>query len=123
MDEPVLPLISPLPCLCIAPGLLLLLLVQRWLLTTRLWARGEPIRVTIGPDGLPVAFLWRGEWRLVAGIANRWRVRASWWSEEAWREYVKLITADGLLCTLYRDLNNREANCTCGGWLCTRLYD
>lgn len=104
------------PVLCIAPGLLGLWLAGRFLLATRLWTSGDPIQVKVGPDGLPLAFLWHGEWRLVAGIANRWRVRASWWSEEAWREYIKLITADGLLCTLYRDLEDRY-------WACARLYD
>jgi hypothetical protein len=43
-------------------------------------------------------------------------VRVSWWSEEAWREYVKLTTTDGLLCTLYQDLRD-------GAWYLARLYD
>jgi hypothetical protein len=65
---------------------------------------------------MPQAFRWRGRWRQVTDIANRWRVRANWWSDEAWREYVKLTTADGLLCTLYQDLRD-------GTWYFTRLYD
>ena len=83
---------------------------------TRLWPEGDAIQVTPGGDGLPVAFLWQGAWHAVASIALRWRVRADWWSDEAWREYVKLTTTDGLLCTLYRDLNT-------GAWFCARLYD
>ena len=54
----------------------------------------------------------------MAGIAKRWRVRASWWmpEAEAWREYVKLTTADGLLCILTHDLRG-------DAWRLVRLYD
>lgn len=54
----------------------------------------------------------------MAQIANRWRVRAGWWlpDAEATREYVKLTTTDGVLCTLYRDLRD-------GAWYCARVYD
>jgi Domain of unknown function (DUF6504) len=83
---------------------------------SRLWRDGDPIEVELDPDSLPRAFYWRGAWRQVACIANRWRVRAGWWSEEVWREYFKLTTADGLLCTIYRDLHT-------GAWFCARLYD
>jgi hypothetical protein len=83
---------------------------------TRLWPDGSPIQVVSGPDGLPRTFLWHGQRRTVAAIALRWRVRANWWTEEAWREYVKLTTTDGLLCTLYCDLRT-------GNWFCARLYD
>jgi hypothetical protein len=83
---------------------------------TRLWPEGNPIQVVSEADGLPRAFIWRGRRHIVAGIALRWRVRVDWWAEDVWREYVKLTTTDGLLCTLYRDL------CT-GEWFCARLYD
>jgi len=83
---------------------------------TRLWPDGVPIQVVSGTDGLPQAFTWRGRRHTVTGIALRWRVRVDWWAEEAWREYVKLTTAEGLLCTLYRDLRT-------GAWFCARLYD
>jgi len=83
---------------------------------SRLWADGDSIEVEVGSDGLPRAIYWRGARRPVACVANRWRVRASWWSEEAWRDYFKLVTADGLLCTIYHDLN-------ADAWFCARLYD
>jgi hypothetical protein len=83
---------------------------------SRLWADGDPIEVEVGPDGLPRVFHWRGARHPVTGIANRWRVRTGWWIEEAWREYFKLTTADGLLCTVYHDLR-------AGAWFCARLYD
>jgi len=83
---------------------------------TRLWPEGDPIWVTPGEDGLPIEFTWQGRSHAVAGIAARWRVRTGWWTEEAWREYIRLITSEGLLCTLYRDLHS-------GAWYCARLYD
>ena len=85
---------------------------------TRLWSRGDPIQVVVDAGGLPVRFEWQGHWHEVATVANRWRVRAGWWQpgSDAWREYVKLTTVDGLLCTLYCDLNN-------GAWCCARVYD
>lgn len=85
---------------------------------TRLWAAGEPIQVVAGNDGTPVRFQWQGDWREVAFIANRWRVNTTWWlpGADAQREYVKLTTADGLLCTLYCDLRD-------GAWYCARVYD
>jgi hypothetical protein len=83
---------------------------------SRLWADGDPIEVDVEADGLPRVFHWRGAWHPVTGIANRWRVRTGWWIEEAWREYFKLTTADGLLCTIYHDLAT-------GDWFCARLYD
>ena len=83
---------------------------------SRLWTDGDPIEVEVGPDGLPSFFHWREARHPVTGIANRWRVRTGWWIEEAWREYFKLTTADGFLCTIYHDL-------TTGNWFCARLYD
>jgi hypothetical protein len=65
---------------------------------------------------MPRAFFWRGRRHVVAGISLRWRVRTGWWADEAWREYVKLTTVEGLLCTLYRDLSTDR-------WFCARLYD
>jgi hypothetical protein len=85
---------------------------------TRLWPEGEPVQVAAEPAGTPQAFLWRGAWHPVTAIANRWRVRASWWTldGEAWREYIKLTTTDGLLCILAHDLQSDE-------WRLVRLYD
>lgn len=85
---------------------------------TRLWVHGDPVQVVAGPDGLPVRFLWCGAWHEVSMVANRWRVRSSWWLPEAdvHREYVKLTTADRMLCTLFQDLKN-------GAWYLARLYD
>jgi Family of unknown function (DUF6504) len=85
---------------------------------TRLWPKGDPVQVSLGEDGAPAQFFWGGRWHVVTTVANRWRVRSSWWlpAADAHREYIKLTTEDGLLCTLYRDLCN-------DAWYCTRLFD
>ncbi len=85
---------------------------------TRLWPQGEPVPMQLDPAGAPQAFAWAGAWHPVAAVAQRWRVRASWWTPEAeaWQEYVKLTTADGLLCILAHDLRSGE-------WRLVRLYD
>lgn len=85
---------------------------------TRLWPNGVPVQVTLNADGVPVSFLWQGHWHTVAAIANRWRLRSSWWlpDADAHREYIKLTTQGGLLCTLYRDLRD-------DAWYCMRVYD
>jgi hypothetical protein len=85
---------------------------------TRLWPAGDPVQVTLAPDGTPSRFFWRGRWHSVAAIANRWRVQSSWWqpAAQAQREYLKLTTAGGLLCVLYRDLRD-------DAWYCARVYD
>ena len=85
---------------------------------TRLWPEGESVQVVAGPAGTPQAFLWSGAWHPVATVANCWRVRTSWWilEDEAWQEYVKLTTTDGLLCILAHDLRS-------DAWRLMRLYD
>lgn len=85
---------------------------------TRLWPDGDPIQVILSADGLPTRFSWQGTWREVVVVTNRWRVQASWWDPDAnaRREYITATTADGLLCTLYRDLHT-------GAWFWARLYD
>jgi len=77
-----------------------------------------PDAAPLKEEGAPVRFQLRGEWHEVAFIANRWRVHTTWWLPEAsaQREYFKLATAGGLLCTLYHDLQN-------DAWYCARVYD
>ncbi len=83
---------------------------------THLFANGEPVEVTLGADGRPAAFTWRGVRREVDFVANQWRVQTTWWSEDASREYYKLATVDRVLVTIFRDLNT-------GAWLLARVYD
>lgn len=80
------------------------------------WSHGEAVQVQLDPAGMPRAFAWRGAWHPVADIAVRWRVRTGWWAAEAWQEYVRLVTADGLLCVLAHDLQD-------DAWRLVRVYD
>ena len=85
---------------------------------TRLWPAGDPVQVIPAEGGAPGQFFWHGRWHTVATVANRWRVRSSWWlpAADAHREYFKLTTTGGLLCTLYRDMRDDS-------WYCMRVYD
>jgi hypothetical protein len=84
---------------------------------TRLFAYPEPIEVTAGPAGAPLSIHYGDRWRTVDQVCNRWRVTSSWWNAgAAAREYVKLVTADGLLCTVYRDMVD-------DAWYLDRIYD
>lgn len=85
---------------------------------TRLWPAGEPVQMVFDPAGAPQAFAWAGAWHPVAAIARRWRAHTGWWTPaaEAWQEYVKLTTADGLLCVLGHDLRDDT-------WRLVRVFD
>jgi len=85
---------------------------------TRLWPAGDPVQMAFDPAGAPQAFLWDGAWHPIAAIASRWRAHTGWWAPEsvAWQEYVKVATADRLLCVLAHDLQGGE-------WRLVRLYD
>ncbi len=67
---------------------------------TRLWPNGDPVQVVVADTGILNQFLWHG----------RGRVRSSCWlpAADAYREYFKLTTTGGLLCTLYRDLRDNS---------------
>ncbi len=90
-----------------------------------LWTQGEPITVHCAADGRPLSFTWEApgasagaRTHEVERVCNRWRVSEQWWRREdaAWREYVKVVTRDGLLCLLAKDLEN-------GTWEIIRVYD
>lgn len=85
---------------------------------TRLWPTGDPTQITLKSDGTLQSFWWDGAWHPVDEVANRWRVRTGWWTvaDEAWQEYAKLVTADGLLCVLAHDLRTDT-------WRIMRVYD
>jgi hypothetical protein len=85
---------------------------------TRLLAEPEPLAVDLTAAGVPVRFIWRGSAHEVDMVANRWRVTSTWWvaGAEAAREYFKVVTTEGLLCIVYRDM-------AAGGWFMARVYD
>ena len=71
-----------------------------------------------GKHVTPSGFVWQHVPHHILSICNRWRIHTRWWEPEeaVWREYLKVETASGLLCLLYRDLAN-------GGWFLARIYD
>lgn len=83
-----------------------------------LWVEGEAIAVTATDDGRPLRFVWRGQAYKVDAVCNRWRASETWWRSEpdAWREYLKVTTRNGLLCLLARDLDAER-------WSLIRVYD
>lgn len=85
---------------------------------TLLWAEGAPVEVTLDHAGQPAQFTWQGRVHRIVRIEQRWQVDVDWWAAHGriWRTYFALITADGLFCVLYRDLNRDE-------WRFARLYD
>lgn len=83
---------------------------------THLWPQGAPIRVEADAWLTPHRFEWQAESHRVQHVAKRWRVDTAWWQGRIWREYFKLVTTDGLLVILYRDLLG-------GGWFLQRVYD
>jgi hypothetical protein len=85
---------------------------------TRLWPDGERLAVWGGEETTPAGFSWQGMAHTFQSVHNRWRVHTRWWAPEGalWREYIKVTTDTGLLCLLYRDLNE-------GGWFLARVYD
>jgi hypothetical protein len=91
---------------------------------TRLWPEGEPVEAW-GKEGraspnaeTPAGFTWGGAPHPILEVCNRWRVHTRWWEpgERVWREYLKVATAGGMLCLIYRDLIG-------GGWFFARRYD
>lgn len=83
---------------------------------TYLWVDGDPVVIEADELGLPQQITWNGQTHEVAQITNRWRVDEGWWFQRTWREYFKLVTASGMLLTVFCDLETSE-------WYLQRLYD
>jgi len=85
---------------------------------THLWVQGKPVEVVVDADDIPRTFRCFGRSWEVVEVCNRWRVREEWLREEGecWREYHKILTREGLLCLLFRDLHR-------DGWFLERVYD
>jgi hypothetical protein len=76
-----------------------------------------PVEVWGGEDP-PDGFIWKNVSHQILEVCNRWRIHTRWWEPEemVWRDYLKVITDQGLLCVIYRDLVR-------GGWFLYRIYD
>jgi len=68
----------------------------------------KPPAIAIGvvpdPAGSPSALLLEGRWERVREVCNRWRVVEDWWRREIAREYYRVITENGRLCVVFKDL-------------------
>ncbi len=71
-----------------------------------------------GAEETPDGFIWRNTTHNVLEVTNRWRVNTLWWEPRntIWREYLKVVTDQVLLCIIFRDLLK-------GGWFMNRIYD
>ncbi|UCC50897.1 MAG: hypothetical protein JSV68_17555 [Anaerolineaceae bacterium] len=83
---------------------------------TRLWPKGDLIKVLGEKEGAPDRLIWQGQMHPIAHVTRRWRVQIEWWREPLWRDYFKLTTETGLLLIIYHDLHE-------GNWYVQRLYD
>lgn len=82
---------------------------------TYVWQSGAAVPV-VCQDGQPVRFRWGKRQHRVQRIVQRWRVHTGWWDQPLWRDYFRLVTADGMLLTLYHDLLSDK-------WYVSELYD
>ena len=84
---------------------------------TYLLREPAPLEVWGGED-TPDGFIWKNDSHQILQVCNRWRIHTRWWEpkEMVWRDYLKVITDQTLLCVIYRDLEH-------GGWFMYRIYD
>ena len=83
---------------------------------TRLMDGHPLVQVETDPDGTPVRLRMDGTTHGEVGICNRWRLDDDWWRTPVARAYYKLVTRDGLLCTIYLDEMT-------GTWHLERIFD
>ena len=83
---------------------------------TRLYVTHPLIQVDTDEQGTPTRLRLDGVTHAEVGICNRWRVDDDWWREPVARAYFKLVTRDGLLCTVFWD----EIR---GTWHLERIFD
>jgi hypothetical protein len=83
---------------------------------TRLAPTNPLIGVTADPGGTPMSLSLDGTVHREVGVCNRWRIDDEWWREPVARTYWKLVSRDGLLCTVYLD----ELR---GTWHLERIFD
>ena len=83
---------------------------------TRLHATHPLVQVETDAAGTPTRLTLDGQPHDEVGICNHWRITDDWWREPIVRAYFKLVTRDGLLCTVYLD----EIR---GTWHLERIFD
>ncbi len=84
----------------------------------RLYPQGLALRVQADGDGAPQAFVWSGDLHRVTSIEDVREPQLDWWAAtgEIHRVYYLVITHQGLICELYRDV-------TRGDWYLSRVFD
>ena len=83
---------------------------------TRLHVTHPLVQVETDAAGIPVTLRLDGATHDQLVICNRWRVHDDWWRDPVVRAYYKLVSRDGLLCTVYLD----EIR---GTWHLERIFD
>jgi hypothetical protein len=67
-----------------------------------------PLVVEASAGGLPRALLWRGVFRRVIAVHDRWRIDDEWWREEISRRYFTVEIEGGRRLTVYQDLSRGD---------------
>jgi hypothetical protein len=83
---------------------------------TRLHTDHPLVQVETDAFGTPIRLRMDGVTHGEIGICNRWRVDDGWWRDPVALTYFKLVTRDGLLCTVFLD----EIR---GTWHLERIFD
>ena len=83
---------------------------------TRLYVNHPLVQVETDEAGTPIRLRMDGVTHGEVGICNQWRVDDEWWREPVARAYFKVVTRDGLLCTVFWD----EIR---GTWHLERIFD
>ena len=78
----------------------------------------RPIQVQTGPDGSPLAFLWRGVRLQVTEILDHWREIGEWWDYDPppERDVYRVRTGDGGVYEIEYLRRERQ-------WYLYRIYD
>jgi len=65
---------------------------------------GEPIRVHLDKDSMPVAFIWRKRLYSVVELIGWWREPSDWWGGKAVRFFIRVNARNNSIGTyeLYR---------------------
>jgi hypothetical protein len=78
-------------------------------------SKPQPVRIISDESGKPVALLWRRRREPVL-VCNYWRLEGDWWRRRVVREYYRLLTRSGSVCTVFRDLED-------GQWYLQQMLD
>ena len=56
----------------------------------------DPIDVTLGDNGLPTSYRWRGREYPVLEVVDRWVLQSGWWTANEERRDYLLVEARGM---------------------------